>query len=82
EVGDLWQARPHDPRGSNSFHVTFPDEPNLAVASVEFDADTIRVRGTVTSGTKVDISMTLICRLKIAGPVRPVRITAFRPRYA
>jgi hypothetical protein len=38
-------------RRSNSFHVTFPDEPNLAVASVEFDADTLRVRGTASSGT-------------------------------
>ena len=102
---------------ANSFHVTFPDEPNLAVASVEFDADTLqpgatttsfylsvgirtpsggtppayvvrakeepkygepgtatrvkvasrdtlRVRGTATKGTKVDVSMTLICHPK------------------
>ena len=105
------------PHRANSFHVTFPDEPNLAVASVEFDADTlppgvtttsfylsvgvrtpaggtppayvvrareerkygepgtatrikvasrdtVRVRGTATSGTKVAVSMTLICHPK------------------
>jgi len=105
------------PHRANAFHVTFPDEPNLAVASVEFDADTLpagatttsfylsvgirtpsggtppayvvrareepkygepgtavrikvasrdtlRVRGTATSGTKVAVSMTLICHPK------------------
>lgn len=105
------------PHRANSFHVTFPDEPNLAVASVEFDADTLppgatttsfylsvgirtasggtppsyvvrakeepkygepgtatrikvasrdtlRVRGTATKGTKVSVSMTLICHPK------------------
>ena len=105
------------PHRANSFHVTFPDEPNLAVASVEFDADTLppgvttnsfylsvgirtatggappayvvrakeepkygepgtavrikvasrdtlRVRGTATKGTKVNVTMTLICHPK------------------
>ena len=105
------------PHRVNSFHVTFPDEPNLAVASVEFDADTLpagatttsfylsvgirtpsggtppayvvrakeepkygepgtatrikvasrdtlRLRGTATKGTKVSVSMTLICHPK------------------
>ena len=105
------------PHRVNSFHVTFPDEPNLAVASVEFDADTLppgatttsfqlsvgvrtasgntpphyvvrakeepkygepgtavrmkvasrdtlRVRGTATSGTKVAVTMTLVCHPK------------------
>lgn len=105
------------PHRVNSFHVTFPDEPNLAVASVEFDADTLpagatttsfylsvgirtpsggtppayvvrakeepkygepgsatrikvasrdtlRVRGIATKGTKVNVTMTLICHPK------------------
>jgi hypothetical protein len=105
------------PHRANSFHVTFPDEPNLAVASVEFDADTLppgatttsfylavgirtpsggtppsyvvrardepkygepgtatrikvasrdtlRLRGTATKGTKVSVTMTLICHPK------------------
>ena len=105
------------PHRANAFHVTFPDEPNLAVASVEFDADTLppgvsttsfflsvgvrtpsggtpgayvvrareepkygepgtatrikvasrdtlRVRGTATKGTKVSVTMTVICHPK------------------